>query len=109
MIDWLLDIEMNGWLSLMLYWIPLMFTTVGYIKRTIYNYQFDIKHRANKNYYPTDSIGTIVVRLIITVTPIANIWTAIFVFFPEFFSSLWEAIGKFLETPLVSQLQEKID
>ncbi|MCU9931067.1 hypothetical protein OFL77_27425, partial [Escherichia coli] len=52
-------------------------------------------------YYPTDTIGDIIGRAIVSILPIANLWAASFDLAPKIFSRFFDAIAKAFSQPLV--------
>jgi hypothetical protein len=95
-------IRANFLLSSLLYWVPLTFCVVGYTWRTWTNFRKDRKARENdKNYYPTDTVGSLVGRALVSVLPLANMWAALFDLSPEVFGRLFTWIGKVFDQPLV--------
>lgn len=93
----------NSIFGFILYWVPLLFCIVGYTIRTGKNYRIDIKERESspKSYCPTDTIGTLIGRAIVSIIPIANLWAAIFSLAPDFFGDLFNYIEKVFDKPLV--------
>ena len=113
MIDYILNFQFNSLLGILLYWVPASFCAVFYTIRTWSNYQADMEtrekdreHRRNpensRSYYsPTDTLGTLVGRALVSIIPIANIWAAVFDLSPRVFRKFFEWIGKLLDQPLV--------
>lgn len=120
LIDWILLNWMTGWLGFLLYWIPMSVCVVGYTIRTFENYQKDIEERSKyiryldlKNnseeldsrvtmyYSPTDKIGTLIGRALVSITPLANIWAAMFDISPKLFCRLLSYIEEIFNQPLV--------
>ena len=114
MFDTILNFEFNSLLGILLYWVPLSLCLYGYTLRTWVNYQHDVKERAlheeqpKGNFYsPTDTIGTLIGRGIVTIVPVANLWAAAFDVAPKMFRSFFEWIGKVFDMPLVPEKKEK--
>lgn len=102
MIDWVMRQWANVWIALGLYWLPLAICCVGYVIRTWRNYRKDRKARdADKYYSPTDTVGTLIGRGIVSVVPIANLCAAAFDLAPEMLGRFIERIGKIFNQPLV--------
>lgn len=103
MIDWILGFRFNGLLGICLYWVPLALCAYGYTVRTALNYQKDLKDRANPRYYaPTDTVGSLVWRVLATVMPVINLWAALVDVAPQVFSRLFRWLGRLLDKPLVA-------
>lgn len=102
MIDWILRFEFNSLLGIILYWVPLSFCAGGYTVRTWINYQKDVNTRKSEDYYsPTDTIGTLIGRALVSLLPIANLWATAFDVAPEVFKSFFKWIGSVFDIPLV--------
>jgi len=100
--DWVLHYWGNPWIALLLYWFPLAICTVGYIVRTWRNVRKDLRNRVTKaNYYPTDTIGTLIGRGLVTIIPIANLCAAAFDLAPEGLGNFIKGLGKIFDQPLV--------
>lgn len=116
---WVMTFDFTSWMGFGLYWLPLSICTYGYTIRSWINYQTDIKDRAAaeldaeipKNrvifYSPTETIGTLIGRGIVTVLPVANLWAASFDVAPRLFSSLFKWVGKVFDQPLVPKRKTK--
>lgn len=135
-ISYLLTNWMTGWMGMLLYWLPLSICVVGYTLRTAENYQKDLIERdkyrksskirkemgsdelndyirKNKDEYssyysPTDKIGTIIGRALVSIIPVANLWAGMIDVAPRLFHRLIERIEKIFDTPLVP-LSKKSD
>lgn len=133
-ISYLLTNWMTGWMGMLLYWLPLSICVVGYTLRTAENYQKDLIERdkyrksskirkemgsdelndyirKNKDEYssyysPTDKIGTIIGRALVSIIPVANLWAGMFDVAPRLFHRLIERIEKIFDTPLVPPIKE---
>ena len=100
--DWILHYWANVWIAIGLYWLPLGICCVGYIIRTWRNVRKDLKSRdAGGAYYPTDTVGTLIGRGIVSVIPIANLCAAAFDLAPEMLGRFIERLGKIFDQPLV--------
>jgi hypothetical protein len=113
----ILAFDFTSYMGLYLYWLPLSLCTYGYLVRTWVNYQKDVKQRSlavvvqiegkegirsySPSYHPTDTIGTLIGRLFVTVTPVVNLWGAAFDVAPKVFGSLFDFIEKVFNQPLV--------
>jgi len=134
-INYLLTNWMTGWMEMLLYWLPLSICVVGYTLRTAENYQKDLIERdkyrksskirkemgsdelndyirKNKGVYssyysPTDKIGTIIGRALVSIIPVANLWAGLFDVAPRLFHRLIERIEKIFDTPLVPAIKEE--
>lgn len=109
-------ITLTNMMGIYLYWLPLLVCALGFTIRTWVNFQQDHQsrsvyetHRAEKRhtnvyvetYRPTDTIGTLIARAIVTFVPIANLWVALFDLTPMMLSRYLGAIGKLFDIPLV--------
>lgn len=97
--------EINKSLAMLLYWIPLAVCSFGYLIRTFKNYLKDKNRRDgnddNTYYTPTETLGDLIGRGLISIIPIANILAAIFDVMPEILSKLFHWIGEKFNKPLV--------
>ena len=92
----------NGWLAIGLYWIPLSLCAVGYTARSWRNYRKDLERRAkDQHYYPSETLGGLIGRALVTMCPVANLWAAAFDVAPKMFSRFFDAIGRLFSQPLV--------
>lgn len=103
MIDWVLGLWTNKWIAFGLYWIPVAFCAFGYVIRTARNFQKDRAKRIQPGAYysPTDTLGTLIGRGVVTFIPIANFSAAVFDLAPEVFGRFFDWIGKVFSQPLV--------
>ncbi len=99
-------------LGFLLYWLPLIVCTVGYIARTYNNYQKDLKARAawvehptEKYYTPTDTVGTLIGRGIVSIIPVANLIAAVFDVAPRLLGNFFKMLGDIFDQPLVPKLK----
>lgn len=106
MIDWVLNLWANKWIAFGLYWLPLAFCAFGYTLRTGRNFQKDRAKRVELGgvYYPTDTIGTLIGRGLLTVIPLANVCAAVFDLAPEVFRKFFEWLERVFSQPLVPDL-----
>ena len=58
-------------------------------------------------YSPTDKIGTLIGRALVSVIPVANLWAGMFDVAPRLFHRLIERIEKIFDTPLVPPIKEE--
>lgn len=99
--------QFNSWMGVGLYWLPLLFCAYGYLIRTHNNYWKDQKQREvaeqkeNGYYSPTDTIGTLIGRTIITWMPVGNIYAAMFDLAPEVFKRFFNLLERLFDQPLV--------
>lgn len=101
MIDWVLKYWANVWIAVGLYWLPLAVCAVGYVVRTWKNFRDDRAKRTEKYYTPTDTIGTLIGRGIISVVPVANLCAAAFDLAPDMLSGFINRLAKIFNQPLV--------
>lgn len=57
-------------------------------------------------YSPTDKIGTLIGRALVSIIPVANLWAGMFDVAPRLFHRLIERIEKIFDTPLVPPVKE---
>jgi len=100
--DWIFHYWANPWIALLLYWLPLGVCAVGYVVRTWRNVRKDLKSRdAGGAYYPTDTIGTLIGRGVVSVIPVANLCAAAFDLAPELLDRFFKWVGRVFDQPLV--------
>ncbi len=110
--NWVVTFEFNSWMGFLLYYVPMLFCSFFYSWRTLANLQRDInwrkgehikeyKDRHRDDYVPSDTIGTLIGRAIVSILPVANIWAAAFDLSPKVFGRFFEWIGKVFNQPLV--------
>lgn len=93
--------------GILLYWAPLVLCLWGYSARTWRNFRIDVKRREEALgktwgcYVPSDTVGTVLGRLLLSVCPVANILAAIVDVGPEVFSRVLRFCGDVLDIPLV--------
>ena len=97
MIEYITSFEFTSMLALIIYWIPLLICATVYLTRTLLLYKADLKKCQDKFYTPTLTVGLIVWRVILTVTPCVNLLATVF----DCSSSVFRWLGKFLDIPLV--------
>ncbi len=102
--DYIINLQINSTLGFPLYWMPLMTCAIGYIIRTSRNIVRDKseRERIGAYYTPTDTLGTLIGRGVVSVVPVANLCAAVFDVSPELFSGLIERLERIFCTPLVS-------
>lgn len=100
--------NVTGWLGLLLYWLPLAVCLIGYVVRTWRNYQKDITARATDSIYiPTDTIGTLIGRGLVTILPVTNLLAACFDLAPKMLGRFFEWIGRVFDQPLVPRRKKE--
>ena len=122
-INWVYEYWLTGWMGLFLYWLPLSLCVVGYTIRTFDNFHRDLEARerylnylkakennepfvnVNSYYRPTDTIGTLIGRALVSLIPVANLWAGIFDVAPRMFSRVIKLVEKVFDTPLVPEPQ----
>ena len=97
--------QFNSALGFALYWLPLVFCSVGYFVRTWKNYANDRRRRdeLGREYYPIETIGRLLGRGLVSIVPVANMLAAVFDLAPEVFSQFFRWIGKAFNQPLVPE------
>lgn len=103
MFDMITDFQFNSTLGLLLYWLPLAFCCYGYLLRTHRNYQKDKAKREEPGayYLPTDTLGTLIGRGLVSVIPVANLLAAVFDLGPEVFERFIKRLEVMFGMPLV--------
>ncbi len=101
MIDWVMHYWANVWIALGLYWLPLGICAVGYTARTWQNFRKDRAKREDKFYSPTDRVGTLIGRGLVSIIPIANLCAAAFDLAPEMLRGVFDRLEKIFDQPLV--------
>lgn len=101
--DYILNLKINSTLGIFLYWLPLALCAVGYISRTYHNYQRDKTERIRPGAYytPSDTIGTLIGRGLISIIPVANVCAATFDVAPELFGRFFDKLEIIFSAPLV--------
>lgn len=94
--------------GILLYWLPLAFCAFGYVVRTADNVQKDLEARDKHEkagtidrYVPTDTIGTLIGRAIVSLLPVANLLAACFDVGPKIFGKFFAVLGRVFNQPLV--------
>lgn len=109
LINWIIAFlpDWNSILALVLYWLPMLLCFVGYTTKTWVNYQCDVAERESttpdswKLYSPTDTIGSLIGRALLTILPVGNLLAAIFDVSPRMFANFFRWVGKVFDQPLV--------
>lgn len=87
---------------ILVYWVPLLLCLIGYTIRTWVNYRKDVIARELDQYYvPTDKIGTLIGRVLVTITPAVNLFVLFFDLAPRFFGNFFVWIERVFNTPVV--------
>ena len=116
MIDFVLDFQFNTWLAVGLYWIPLFLCLVGYSVRTWKDYQKDIdkitvaKHSISQ--YSVEgslTVGSIIGRVIGSVTPGLNLICLIFSIGYGMLCSIGELLADFFSISIAGSYKPKKD
>ena len=98
--------DINTVLGILIYWVPLLFCSTFYFIRTCRNYIHDKNKRVeaeqiNCFYYPTDTIGDLIGRGVVSIVPIANLLAAVFDLAPEVFGKFFKYLEITFNQPLV--------
>ena len=103
MLDYIRNFEWNGTMGILLYWVPLALCVFGYTVRTAKNYMKDRAERekAGGYYIPTDRVGTLIGRGLVSVIPVANLWAGMFDISPKLFSGVIDWLDMVFNVPLV--------
>lgn len=105
-------VSLTNWLGILLYWLPLALCAYGYTVRVWGRYQKEVKEReeaekAGSGFYPTLTVGSLVGYALLTITPIANLFSAIFDVAPQVFKGLIKLCERVFSVPLVSPVKRK--
>jgi hypothetical protein len=94
--------------GILLYWVPTAFCAFGYLIKTAENTRKDIVNRdrlerekASDKYVPTDTIGSIIGRGIVSIMPVANLFAAVFDVAPTVFGRFFAMVGRVFNQPIV--------
>jgi hypothetical protein len=103
MISYIKEFEWNSLLGILLYWVPLAFCAVFYTVRSAQNYMRDKEAREKPGgyYVPSETVGALISRALVSVIPIANIWAAMFDLAPHVFGRLFRWLAATFSQPLV--------
>lgn len=101
--SWMAAFNFTSWMGFGLYWLPLSICVYGYTTRTWLNYQKDVaaREKAEHDYRPTDTIGTLIGRGLAATIPVVNLWAACFDVAPRLFASMFKWFGRVFDQPLV--------
>ena len=106
MIDYIYNFEWNGLLAIVLYWVPASLCAYGYTVRTWREYQSDLRDRHKDYYLPTLTVGVVLGRVLVTITPLLNLWAVVVDVGPQVFRSFFKWIGDILNIPLVPRKKD---
>jgi len=107
------DFDFTSAMGIILYWMPATICSVGYFLRTLKNYRHDIVSREeasrndNLNYRPTDTIGTLIGRGLVSTIPVCNLFAAVFDVAPSMLGRFFGFIGRVFDQPLVPRVRNK--
>jgi hypothetical protein len=87
----------------------MLFCLYGYTIRTWSNYRQDLGARALNGsvYYPTDTVGTVIGRILASTVPVVNLFAATFDVAPSVFTSFFRWLGSVFDTPLVPRKERQ--
>ncbi len=97
MIEYFKSYEFVSFLALFTYWIPALICLTVYLFQCIYEYKRDLHNSSESHYNPTLTIGVIVWRIVLSITPGINIIAMVF----DTASSVFKWLGSVLDIPLV--------
>ena len=107
-IAFITNVELNSMMGLYLYWAPVIYCLVFYFVRTVVNFRKDkSRHELyladpKHNYYsPSETVGGILIRILLSVFPVINIWCALFDLTPDVYKYASKYFDNFLNIPLV--------
>jgi hypothetical protein len=106
--QWFLEIYANAWLAGLLYWLPMAFCAFGYLVRTARNFAKDRRARVQVGgyYHPTDTVGSLLGRAVMTILPIGNLFAAIFDVAPDLLGRFFKWLHRVFDQPLVPDLPD---
>lgn len=104
---WLQSFDFTGRMGLMLYWLPVVICAQGYIHRTVTRYHECIAARNAGKYFHSDTIGTLIGRVIATFCPILNLLVTICDLGPRLLGGFFTRIGKAFDRPLVREIAKE--
>lgn len=103
MMDFILGFQLTGTIGFYTYWIPLILCAIGYISKTIYQIR-DLKtYSEHKKYVPDLTVGTVLFRVFLTVTPIVNVLALSFSIGMDMLTTILNWAGSLLDLTLVSK------
>lgn len=123
----LTEFKFTSMMGISLYWLPLAICAAGYIKLSVQDYWTDLDNRgryiralrsdANQKpfsreacmyiYRPNLTIGKLIGRLLLTVTPLTNLWMATLDTGPKLLSSFFGWIETLFDIPLVPAVDKE--
>jgi amino acid permease len=113
-ISFVTNVELNSLMGFYLYWAPTLYCLVFYFVRTVVNYRVDkeqhekyLKDPRTNYYSPSENVGGIVGRIVVSFLPVVNIWCALFDLTPDVVTRFTKYIGNLLDIPLVPK--KKVD
>ena len=94
--------------NMIFYWSPMGFCAFGYLLRTFRNFKKDKleRERVGAYYTPSDTMGTLIGRGLISIIPVANQLAAIFDVGPEVFGKFIKRLEVIFCTPLVPDTED---
>jgi len=124
MLETIKSFEFTSTMGLLLYWLPMGVCSIGYLVRTWNNYHHDIAKRTaylqykarqkdiplaeqkwgkdDVSYYrPTDTIGALIGRGIMSIVPVCNLLAAVCDVAPSMLKGIFQTIGRIFDQPLV--------
>lgn len=102
----------NGWIALLLYWLPLVLCAIGYSVRSVRRYNKDRTARAKADadpkayYWPELKLGDLIGYAFVTVCPIGNLLAVIFDVGAPMIREFFWWLGSVFDIPLVPKRQK---
>ena len=93
----------TGEVGMYTYWLPLVLCAIGYTARTWQQVQQLKAPRETSHWVPNLTIGTILWRVILTVTPIVNVIALVFGVLDDMLRTVFSWIGDVLDYELVKK------
>ena len=97
----------NGWIALILYWIPLALCAIGYSVRAARRYNKDRVARSKADadpkayYYPELKLGDLIGYVLIIVCPLVNLLAVIFDVGAPMIREFFGWLGSMFDIPVV--------
>lgn len=103
--NWIKDLAFTGEIGMYTYWLPMILCAVGYSVRTFKQIQHIKVYHIDKHagYVEDLTVGTVLWRVLLTVTPIVNIFALSFSLLSDMVSTVLNWLASILEFKLVQK------